>query len=128
MDKEPNRTDMVGPFLGKGKGLACQSSQPLAQGIIKAFNVAGETTAFLNNPMPGAGKSVLIRLPFICVQDGALAITRREFRPQGLGTLTAAVADMQRNDFSSLGIQGNPEPDFVVAFADKAPYLIALED
>lgn len=92
MKKEPNGADMIGELFGKGQGLACKASQALAQRVVKALQITGLATAFVDDAMAVAGQHVYIGLPAIRVTKGTLPIDSRHFRPQGSGTLAATIS------------------------------------
>lgn len=81
MNKEPNSADMIGELFGKGKGLACQARQTLTQRVVKALQITGLATAFLDDAMAFAGQNAHLGLPVIGVTNSALAIDGGHFGP-----------------------------------------------
>ena len=58
------------------------------------------------------------------LERGVLTIGFRHLRPQSLGTLTAAITPVKRNDLARLGIHGDPAPLLVCFLLHKAGYLV----
>lgn len=76
--------------------------------------------------MPLGGQDPLICFPGIGVDHSALAIDGRQRVPKHLSTLSASIADVNPNDFSGVGIEGESDPLFVSLVVHKRPEFIAL--
>lgn len=127
MNEEPDSTDVIGQLLGKGQRFPGEMSKPLTQGVVQTFDVAGLASAFGDDPMTLARQDAHVRLPIIGVTDGTLMVDRWHLRPEGFGTFSAAIPDMDGDHCAGVGVQGQPHPDFVAALPDKAPEFITLQ-
>ena len=68
--------------LGKGKRLAHETTQALAQGAVPALDVAGLPLAFVAQAMRALGEDLLVRQPEVAAA-GPAAIVRRDAFSQG---------------------------------------------
>ena len=52
MDEKPQCTDVILELFGKRQGFAHETSTALAEGVVEALNMVGETSLFANGVMP----------------------------------------------------------------------------
>ncbi len=88
MNEVAESTDMIGPFLRERKGFASETSEPLPQGVVEAFDVIGETAVFGNDAMASGRQDADIGLPLIGKANGTFSVDGRQVVPKGLGDLS----------------------------------------
>jgi hypothetical protein len=69
--------------LGEGQGLSHKSSQPLADGVVEALDVSGETAVLANRLMLRFRNHGLISIPEIAEHD-ALPVKLGDVAPLGV--------------------------------------------
>jgi len=74
--------------------------------------------------MLDSGDDSFVDLVLIRVECGLFPIHSGNLLPQGLGTLTAAITDVEGEDLASRGVHRNPDPVAVLLRANKAPQLV----
>jgi hypothetical protein len=126
VDEIPDRADMVGEFLGEGERVTDKPTATLANGVVKALDIAG-FAAFFSNRMVALGRQHgCIRGPKIGVAHGALAIEGRERLPQSCCTAAVTRTNETTNNQTRFNIKGKPHPLLVLLFPDKRPQFVAL--
>ena len=128
MNKIPNGSNVIGLFLGKGKGLAHQSGYTLPEGAVKTFQVVGFATVFLNRTMLVRWNNSGISFPFIGVTDGSILIGWGQGIPESLRGSVTTVSNHQSDHFPTIGIQRNPDPLFIRLTAHKGAHFVTLQD
>lgn len=112
--------------FGKREGFAGETSQALAQGIVKTFNVVGGATAVGGVVLPGR-EDVMVALQVIGV-EGARPVGRRDALPKQPGGGVVARAQSVSDDLTGAAAQGQPQPDHPQPTTpDNAPQLIHFQ-
>jgi hypothetical protein len=119
VDEHPDRTDVILELLGKGQRLSHQPRNPLPQGVVQSFDVAGQATIFANRPMSFAWNDIEVGLPVIGVNLGTLSVYSWDGLPSGNRRFPRALTDVTPDDFSGVCIYRQPDPLLVAFVVDK---------
>lgn len=111
--------------LGKRERFTHQTTQPLAQGVIQAFDVSGVPSLFADHLMRGRWQTG-VSAPKIAVADAAL-IGRRQLAPQALTRLRTAVPDEKREDLPRPATLHNPDAPLLFFHSNKGEEFIHLQ-
>jgi hypothetical protein len=60
------------------------------------------------------------------MEYGLLTVHQGDLGPQLLGTVTAAITHVKRNNLAGLGVDGNPDPWLMSLLLHEAPHLIGF--
>ncbi len=126
VDEIPDRADMVREFLGKGERVADKPTATLANGVVKALDIAGFAAFFSNRTVALGRQNGCVRGPKIGGANGALTIACRERLPQPFCTAAVTRPNETTNNQTRFNIKSKPHPLLVLLFPDKRPQFVAL--
>ena len=127
MINEQAHGDFMHPVaLGEGECHAHKASEPLTQGVVPAFDVAGLAFAFIAQAMGAPRKNLVVRQPKVTA-GGTAAIIGWDALAQSTGAFSRTVADEVGNHLAGLAAKRNPNPAGVSLGTDKAPEFIQFQ-
>ena len=113
--------------FGKRKGLAHESPEALAQGVVEAFDMVGGAFGVRGLMLAGR-QDVVITLQMIRIQR-ALTVSRWDTRPKEPGGGVIAWPQGIRDDLAGAPAEGQPQPDHSTpAMTHKSPQFIQFQD
>jgi hypothetical protein len=117
---------MIGELLGERQRLAHQAGDALTQRVVEPLDVIGFAGQRADRLMLRGGNHSFVHDVLICIKCRVLPISRRNLRPQALGTRAAAVTDVKGNHLTRRGVHGDPNPLLVRVLRHEAAHFICF--
>ena len=118
--------EMVGQLFGKRQGFAHETRNAWSQGVVEAFDVMRFAGFLRHGCMLGWWNHALVGFVWIRMAPGRLTVHQGHLGPQLFGSLTTAVAHVQRDALARLCIQSHPQPWLVRLLSYTAPQLVSF--
>jgi hypothetical protein len=94
--------------------------------MIEPFEVIGFARLLRDGSVPLRRHHTPVDFLWVRMKRGLLTVYRRDLGPQRLGTLTAAIPDMQCHELASCRVHGDPDPLFRGLRLHNTPHVIGF--